>query len=166
MNNLIVKIVVIISLLLFGSIAYEKYANTKDTMEDYINKYNQYRGKVDSTNKMVDSLKTIIAIEANEAHAAETRANGFANNSKKSKAQLDSLRSETDSLRKTIKDSTEMARVIIPKLDSVEFRVVDDGIGVPEAQKSKLFDKFFRADNAKKERPSGSGIGQIGRAHV
>jgi len=62
MNNLIVKIVVIISLLLFGSIAYEKYANTKDTMEDYINKYNQYRGKVDSTNKMVDSLKTIIAI--------------------------------------------------------------------------------------------------------
>jgi len=119
MNNLIVKIVVIISLLLFGSIAYEKYANTKDTMEDYINKYNQYRGKVDSTNKMVDSLKTIIAIEANEAHAAETRANGFANNSKKSKAQLDSLRSETDSLRKTIKDSTEMARVIIPKLDSV-----------------------------------------------
>lgn len=48
---------------------------------------------------------------------------------------------------------------LIPKLDSVEFRVVDDGIGVPEAQKSKLFDKFFRADNAKKERPSGSGIG-------
>lgn len=48
---------------------------------------------------------------------------------------------------------------LIPKLDSVEFRVVDDGIGVPENQKAKLFEKFFRADNAKKERPSGSGIG-------
>jgi signal transduction histidine kinase len=48
---------------------------------------------------------------------------------------------------------------LIPKLDSIEFRVVDDGIGVPENQKAKLFEKFFRADNAKKERPSGSGIG-------
>jgi signal transduction histidine kinase len=48
---------------------------------------------------------------------------------------------------------------LLPKLDSVEFRVVDDGIGVPEDQKAKLFQKFFRAENAKKERPSGSGIG-------
>jgi signal transduction histidine kinase len=39
------------------------------------------------------------------------------------------------------------------------FRVVDNGIGVPDAQKSKLFQKFSRADNAKKERPSGSGVG-------
>jgi len=39
------------------------------------------------------------------------------------------------------------------------FRVVDNGIGVPEAQKEKLFGKFFRADNARTERPNGTGIG-------
>lgn len=43
--------------------------------------------------------------------------------------------------------------------NGIELRVVDDGIGVPEDQKSKLFQKFFRASNAAKERPSGNGIG-------
>jgi signal transduction histidine kinase len=38
-------------------------------------------------------------------------------------------------------------------------RVIDNGIGVPEDQKAKLFSKFYRADNAKKERPNGTGIG-------
>jgi len=39
------------------------------------------------------------------------------------------------------------------------FRVVDNGIGVPEAEKTKLFTKFYRAENARKERPNGTGIG-------
>ncbi len=43
--------------------------------------------------------------------------------------------------------------------DCVTFKVVDTGIGVPKDQKDKLFSKFFRADNAKKIRPDGSGIG-------
>jgi signal transduction histidine kinase len=42
---------------------------------------------------------------------------------------------------------------------NVIFRVVDNGIGVPEKQKDKLFQKFARADNAKKERPNGNGVG-------
>ncbi len=45
------------------------------------------------------------------------------------------------------------------KPTGIEVRVVDDGIGVPADQQAKLFQKFFRADNAKKERPSGNGIG-------
>ena len=119
MSNLIVKIVIILSLLLFGSMAYEKYTNTKNSMEQYIEKYNAYREKVDSTNRMVDSLKTIITVEANEAHAAQSRANVFSDQSKKVKVELNKLKSQTDSVRKVITDSTEMARVIIPKLDSV-----------------------------------------------
>jgi signal transduction histidine kinase len=43
--------------------------------------------------------------------------------------------------------------------ESISFRVVDNGIGVPEDQKPNLFGKFYRADNAKKERPDGTGIG-------
>src|SRR5665213_2566206 len=41
----------------------------------------------------------------------------------------------------------------------VTFKVVDNGIGVPEDKKAKLFTKFYRADNARKDRPSGTGIG-------
>lgn len=39
------------------------------------------------------------------------------------------------------------------------FEVHDTGIGVPSEVQSKLFTKFYRADNAKKLRPDGSGLG-------
>lgn len=38
-------------------------------------------------------------------------------------------------------------------------RVTDKGMGVPEDVQQKLFTKFFRAENAKKQRPDGTGIG-------
>jgi signal transduction histidine kinase len=41
----------------------------------------------------------------------------------------------------------------------VYLRVRDNGIGVPEAAKAKLFTKFFRADNAQVARPDGTGLG-------
>ncbi|MDB5160399.1 MAG: putative Histidine kinase [Candidatus Saccharibacteria bacterium] len=41
----------------------------------------------------------------------------------------------------------------------VEFSVKDTGIGVPEAEQAQLFDKFFRATNARKQRPDGTGVG-------
>lgn len=42
---------------------------------------------------------------------------------------------------------------------SIEFRVVDNGLGVPRADQHKLFTKFFRADNARRARPDGTGLG-------
>lgn len=41
----------------------------------------------------------------------------------------------------------------------VEFRVKDNGIGVPKADQKNLFTKFYRAENAKKARPDGTGLG-------
>jgi signal transduction histidine kinase len=41
----------------------------------------------------------------------------------------------------------------------IVFKVVDNGIGVPEAQQKKLFKKFFRAANAQNTRPDGTGLG-------
>jgi len=41
----------------------------------------------------------------------------------------------------------------------VEFTVKDTGIGVPDSEKDKLFNKFFRATNARKQRPDGTGVG-------
>jgi len=41
----------------------------------------------------------------------------------------------------------------------VEFTVKDTGIGVPIAEQEQLFNKFFRATNARKQRPDGTGVG-------
>lgn len=38
-------------------------------------------------------------------------------------------------------------------------RVHDTGIGVPKAEQTHLFTKFFRATNARKQRPDGTGVG-------
>ncbi len=43
--------------------------------------------------------------------------------------------------------------------DNVIFKVVDNGIGVPQKLQNKLFTKMFRADNAKAIRPDGTGLG-------
>lgn len=42
---------------------------------------------------------------------------------------------------------------------TVDFKVEDDGLGVPKTEQSKLFTKFYRANNAKKARPDGTGLG-------
>jgi len=43
--------------------------------------------------------------------------------------------------------------------DFAEFTVKDTGIGVPIAEQEQLFNKFFRATNARKQRPDGTGVG-------
>lgn len=47
------------------------------------------------------------------------------------------------------------------KLDNNEavFTVKDSGIGVPLAEQPHLFGKFFRAENARRQRPDGTGVG-------
>lgn len=43
--------------------------------------------------------------------------------------------------------------------NEVIFTVKDTGIGVPKAEQADLFGKFFRATNARKRRPDGTGVG-------
>jgi signal transduction histidine kinase len=42
---------------------------------------------------------------------------------------------------------------------SIELRVEDNGIGVPKTEQHHLFTKFYRAGNARKARPDGTGLG-------
>ena len=44
-------------------------------------------------------------------------------------------------------------------LSGVLIKVYDDGMGIPEAQKERVFTKLFRADNARMRDPAGSGLG-------
>lgn len=48
---------------------------------------------------------------------------------------------------------------LIEKPSAVELRVQDDGIGVPSSEQHHLFTKFYRARNAQKARPDGTGLG-------
>jgi signal transduction histidine kinase len=41
----------------------------------------------------------------------------------------------------------------------VELVVSDTGIGIPEAALPRLFEEFYRADNAREFAPDGSGLG-------
>jgi signal transduction histidine kinase len=41
----------------------------------------------------------------------------------------------------------------------VTLKVHNEGMGVPEAERTHLFTKFFRATNARKQRPDGTGVG-------
>ncbi|HSX44458.1 MAG TPA: HAMP domain-containing sensor histidine kinase [Patescibacteria group bacterium] len=42
---------------------------------------------------------------------------------------------------------------------TIEYTVTDDGLGVPKAEQHHLFTKFYRAGNARKARPDGTGLG-------
>lgn len=42
---------------------------------------------------------------------------------------------------------------------TVSYTVTDTGVGVPKAVQHSLFTKFYRADNARKMRPDGTGLG-------
>jgi signal transduction histidine kinase len=48
---------------------------------------------------------------------------------------------------------------LINNLNSIELRVKDDGIGVTKSEQPHLFTKFYRASNARKARPDGTGLG-------
>ncbi len=48
---------------------------------------------------------------------------------------------------------------LVDKQQSIELAVIDDGIGVPKSEQHHLFSKFYRANNAKRARPDGTGLG-------
>ncbi|HVU59519.1 MAG TPA: GAF domain-containing sensor histidine kinase [Candidatus Saccharimonadales bacterium] len=48
---------------------------------------------------------------------------------------------------------------LLEKPSTIELRVIDDGIGVPRSEQHHLFTKFYRAANARKARPDGTGLG-------
>jgi two-component system phosphate regulon sensor histidine kinase PhoR len=45
------------------------------------------------------------------------------------------------------------------KKDSLEIKVADTGIGIPQVDQEKIFSKFFRASNAVRSFTDGSGLG-------
>jgi signal transduction histidine kinase len=48
---------------------------------------------------------------------------------------------------------------MVKKGDVIEYSVKDRGIGIPDEEKPRIFEKFYRAENALKYVPEGSGLG-------
>lgn len=57
------------------------------------------------------------------------------------------------------KPDTDIRVSLQKSAGQVKLEVADHGIGVPVHQQAKLFTKFFRADNARTQRPDGTGVG-------
>ena len=55
---------------------------------------------------------------------------------------------------------------IIKKPGTFVFNIADTGIGIPKAEKDKIFSKFGRAANAKRMKPNGSGLGLFIAKHA
>jgi len=56
-------------------------------------------------------------------------------------------------------ESTEIKVNLSVDGDNCKFTVKDTGIGVPHSEQAQLFSKFYRASNARKQRPDGTGVG-------
>ncbi|NCS83028.1 GAF domain-containing protein [Candidatus Saccharibacteria bacterium] len=58
--------------------------------------------------------------------------------------------------------SKEASKIVVrlqKTAKGIEFTVKDTGIGVPLDEQAQLFNKFFRATNARRQRPDGTGVG-------
>jgi len=55
---------------------------------------------------------------------------------------------------------------VSPSGSGVAIAIVDHGIGIPEKAKAKIFSKFYRAENAKRVRSSGTGLGLYLAKHI
>lgn len=85
-----------------------------------------------------------------------------------------------DSFPKVLLDETKIRQVVMNFLDNalyytprggrvlvelkatdnyIEYQVTDTGLGVPKSEQHNLFSKFYRAQNARKMRPDGTGLG-------
>ncbi|MNH49909.1 Sensor histidine kinase YycG [compost metagenome] len=57
------------------------------------------------------------------------------------------------------KENTTITITLKANDDTLELTVKDTGIGVPVDEQAQLFTKFYRASNARKQRPDGTGVG-------
>jgi len=57
------------------------------------------------------------------------------------------------------RDDKEVIITLMPKNTNVVISVQDFGIGITKIQQDKIFQKFFRADNAKEHKKHGTGLG-------
>ena len=87
--------------------------------QEYLAQMRNFKEQSEAASRYADSLKKQIIVQENNARVALSRAETAQREASVSRARVASLRHGLDSLKETITDSVEMARLIIPKQDSV-----------------------------------------------
>ncbi|OGI29567.1 MAG: hypothetical protein A2288_03185 [Candidatus Moranbacteria bacterium RIFOXYA12_FULL_44_15] len=62
----------------------------------------------------------------------------------------------------SVKYTTNRGKIeikVFKKDNSIVFSIKDNGVGIPEEQQNRIFDKFFRSDNCVKYQTDGTGLG-------
>lgn len=69
-------------------------------------------------------------------------------------------RAVTNIVENAVKHASTVSVALIANAgDAIKIEVVDDGPGIPAALRDKVFEPFFKADNARRENNSGFGLG-------
>ncbi len=134
---------------------------------DLLNVSRLRTGKFVIENKLTN-LADVVEAEIEQLKQAAAGKNQTLTYSKPAKF-IDLMLDETK-MRQVIMNFTDNALHYTPKDghinvslqdlgNSIEFTVVDDGLGVPKSEQHNLFTKFFRANNARRARPDGTGLG-------
>jgi signal transduction histidine kinase len=64
----------------------------------------------------------------------------------------------TNAIKYTLDNKTITIK-IFAKNENLIYSIVDEGVGIPESDKKKIFVKFFRANNVLKQKTIGTGLG-------
>jgi len=63
-------------------------------------------------------------------------------------------------------DGTRVGIGIVHRDGAIEIAVTDQGVGIPEAERERVFERFFRLDNARSRQTGGTGLGLAIVKHV
>lgn len=121
---------------------------------------------------IIDAVQSNLAevVEGEIGQLKETAAGRGLDLTYEKPANFPTLYLDETKLRQVIMNFTDNAIYYTPKGghinvkledkgESVELTVNDDGMGVPKSEQPHLFTKFYRAGNAQKARPDGTGLG-------
>ena len=87
--------------------------------EQYLAEMREYKAKAESASQYADSMAVEVSRQQTIAKAAQARAWSAQQHAGQSRAQTATLASGLAAVRDVLEDSVEMARVIIPKQDSI-----------------------------------------------
>jgi hypothetical protein len=134
-------------LLVFAAILYWQDSRNDDAMDKYINEYNQFQVKADSITNLADSLKVELIIADKESRAAENRAQVLGTQVNSSKNKTVNMMERASELQKTLIDTLEMARQLLPLKDSIIVQQ-QESMTIQSTQVSELQQALQSKDNA------------------
>lgn len=151
----------------FLSEAFSSSERMVHIVSDFLNVSRLQTGKF-VLDKTTGNLGIIVAKES-EILSASAESRGLkleleiADNIPDSYADFDKLRqvimNMVDNAIYYSKPNTKITVSVAKIGNKLEFGVDDNGIGVPKAEQAGLFGKFYRAVNARQQRPDGTGVG-------